>query len=172
MERSDNGDDSFEGDEQQTVTDAPAHEQRPGEHSQAVPHSDSGNEKRRRRRRRGRRGRRPDGDTSNGAQRPPMQRGEFQSSVIEHTPYEARHDSVATDQVEPNAPSSPQWSLSEHRVETHAGPRDPELERVAAQEDFARSNIAEAAAAVETAEPETMRPREARKGWWQRRFKI
>jgi hypothetical protein len=43
---------------------------------------------------------------------------------------------------------------------------------VTAQDDFARSNVAEAAEAVETAEPESDEPREARKGWWQRRFKI
>jgi ribonuclease E len=171
VERSDNGDDSVEA-EEQTIAVAPAHEHGPGEHSQAAPHPDGANEKRRRRRRRGRRGRRPEGEASNGAQRPPMQHGEFQSSPLEHTPYEARHESVVPDRVEPNAPSSPQWSLSEDRVETHAVARDPEPERVAAQENFARSNIAEAAGAVETAESETDEPREARKGWWQRRFKI
>lgn len=101
-----------------------------------------------------------------------MQHGDFQSSTSEHTPYEARHESAAPDQVEPNAPSSPQWSLSEHHAETHAVARDPEPERVTAQDDFARSNVAEATQEVETAEREVDEPREARKGWWQRRFKI
>ncbi len=40
------------------------------------------------------------------------------------------------------------------------------------QEDFAQSRDTEGATAVDTVEPETGEPREARKGWWQRRFKI
>ena len=72
-------------------------------------------------------------------------------------------------EVEPNAPSAPQWSLSEQRVEARAVARNPEPERVSSQESFA-PKVSEAA--VETAEPETDEPREARKGWWQRRFKI
>jgi hypothetical protein len=99
-----------------------------------------------------------------------MSHGDSQAALPEHSPYEARHDSVPTDQVEPNAPSAPQWSLSEDRVEGRAVGRDAAPERVSPQESYAPSKVSEAA--VETAEPETDEPREARKGWWQRRFKI
>ena len=90
-----------------------------------------------------------------------MQHGDSQAAPLEHSAYEPRHESVPVE-VEPNAPSAPQWSLSEQRVEARAVARDPEPERA--------PKVSEAA--VETAEAETDEPRETRKGWWQRRFKI
>ena len=73
---------------------------------------------RRRRRRRGRRGRRPDGEFSNGAQRPHEAQSEFHSAPFEHSGFEPREESAPPRAAEANAPSSPQWSLNEQRGET------------------------------------------------------
>jgi ribonuclease E len=167
-ERPDNGGDVAEAEDHAPAVAAAAES---GTSENPAPHHQDGNERgRRRRRRRGRRGRRHDGEPSNGTQRTVAAAGEFQSAPSEHAKYEARDDNVRADSVEPNAPSSPQWSLSEHRADTLVVTSEPEPEPVAAAEDFARTNAA--ASAVETAEAETGEPREARKGWWQRRFKI
>ena len=165
---SDGGNDSDDGEETE-VTGAPAPE--PGQAEAAsAPNQDGNNEKRRRRRRRGRRGRRHDGDTPNGAQRPYAAHGELPSPAMDHAPYEAQHESVASEQIAPNAPSSPQWSLSEQPVEAHVAAREPEREHIPAQQSFEPSPVAEAESAVEAVQADE--PREARKGWWQRRFKI
>jgi hypothetical protein len=74
------------------------------------------------------------------------------------------------DRIEPNAPSSPQWSLNEQPVEPHAVASEAENEHVTIHQAFEPSNVAEPA--VGTVQAETDEPREARKGWWQRRFKI
>jgi len=138
--------------------------------SSPAPHQE-GAEKRRRRRRRGRRGRRHDGEPSNGAQRTHEAHGEFQASSVEHPKYEPREETPRAAPVEPNAPSSPQWSLGEQRADAHAVAVDREPDRSPARESFSPSSVAEPVAA-ETAEAESGEPREARKGWWQRRFKI
>jgi ribonuclease E len=165
--RPDNGDDSAEP-EEHPVAAAPAREPE-SMASSAAPQQD-GNEKRRRRRRRGRRGRHHDGEPSNGAHRPSEPHGEFQSAPQEHSSYEPRTASALPERVEPNAPSSPQWSLSEHRGETHVATSEPE--RAPSRNDFAPSNVSEPVAVAESAEAEAGEPREARKGWWQRRFKM
>jgi ribonuclease E len=166
-ERPDNGGDVAEAEAQPTPI-AAASETGPRENSS--PQHQDGNERgRRRRRRRGRRGRRHDGESSNGSHRPAAPQGEFQSMPFEHSKSEARDESLRT--VEPNAPSSPQWSLSEHRAETLVVTSEREPAAVAGGEDFTPSNAA-ADGSVETAEAEASEPREARKGWWQRRFKI
>jgi ribonuclease E len=128
---------------------------------------------RRRRRRRGRRGRRHDGE-SNGAQRPNETQSEFQPGPFESQSYEPREETPRVASVEANAPSSPQWSLSEQHGGTQVVEREPESAHAEPEESFAPARP-ERVAAVETAEspePEPTEPREARKGWWQRRFKI
>ena len=168
-ERPDDGGER-DGDDAEEITVTGATAQEPG-HTEASPApNQDGNEKRRRRRRRGRRGRRHDGDAPNGAHRPSTPHDEFQSPAQEHAPYEARHESVVPDRIEPNAPSSPQWSLSEQPAETHAIASEPAHERVPAHQTFEPSNIAEPVA--EPSQTDSDEPREARKGWWQRRFKI
>jgi len=83
--------------------------------------------------------------------------------------YEAHRDNPQPEPIAPNAPSSPQWSLSDARSETRSAELEPGPARPAAQDDFAPSKVTESAEAI-ASEPEE--PREARKGWWQRRFKI
>jgi hypothetical protein len=88
---------------------------------------------------------------------------------FEHPGYEPREESAPPRTVEANAPSSPQWSLNEQRADTDVAEREPEPSRPAAQESFTAPTVSEPVAEVE---PEPTEPREARKGWWQRRFKI
>ncbi len=148
--------------------------QEPG-HVQNAPAQQHEGGGRRRRRRRGRRGRRPDGEFSNGAQRPQETHSEFQSAPAEQSSYEPRDESPRVASVEPNAPSSPQWSLTERHADTQVVEREPEPARSASEERFTSPSAPEPVAAVDTAEPaepEPTEPREARKGWWQRRFKI
>jgi ribonuclease E len=168
-ERPDNGGQSAEP-EEHALAIATAQEPGPIESSPA-PQQD-GNDKRRRRRRRGRRGRRHDGESANGGNRPPAAPGEFQSAPLEEPRYETHSPAVQPEPVQPNAPSSPQWSLSEHRAETHVAASDREPEPAPVRGDFLPSNVAEPVAEVDAAESESGEPREARKGWWQRRFKM
>ncbi len=164
--RSDDSDDAAETEESSEAVAATAPE--PG-HAQnaSAPQQEGGG--RRRRRRRGRRGRRPDGEFSNGAQRPHEAQSEFHSAPFEHSGFEPREERAPPRAVEANAPSSPQWSLNEQRAETEVAEREPEPSRPAAQESFTAPAVSEPVAEVE---PEPTEPREARKGWWQRRFKI
>jgi ribonuclease E len=127
----------------------------------------------RRRRRRGRRGRRREGE--------PMTDGagsdaasadgvahSTETGVDTGPAYDApiRAGSGGPDikpEVIPNAPSSPQWSLSEQTPATataSAAPPSPPEERAAAPETPRVTEAEEAAA------------REARKGWWRSRFKM
>jgi ribonuclease E len=169
--RSDDPDDAADADDSFEAVAATAPE--PGDTQNApAPQQEGGG--RRRRRRRGRRGRRHDGESSNGAQRPQDAHNEFQSAPFERSDYATREER-GPHAVEANAPSSPQWSLSEQRTETGVGEREPESSRPAAQESFIPSAVSEPVAVVETeetVEPEPAEPREARKGWWQRRFKM
>jgi ribonuclease E len=125
---------------------------------------------RRRRRRRGRRGRRQEGEFGNGGQRPPSQ-GEFRPGA-ERSSHEARNEEPAPLPMQPNAPSSPQWSLSEPPSEPALPASHATRQHPPAPDEFARSNVAETVARAETVEAESEGPREARKGWWQRRFKL
>jgi ribonuclease E len=125
---------------------------------------------RRRRRRRGRRGRRQEGEFGNGGQRPPSQ-GEFRPGA-EHSSHEARNEEPAPLPIQPNAPSSPQWSLSEPPSEPAVPTSHATRQHPPAPDEFARSNVAETVGRAETVEAESEGPREARKGWWQRRFKL
>jgi len=59
--------------------------------------------------------------------------------------------------------------LSEQRADTEVAEREPEPSRPAAHESFTVPAVSEP---VAEAEAEPTEPREARKGWWQRRFKI
>jgi len=132
-------------------------------------------EKRRRRRRRGRRGRRREGEFGNAGSNPQMQQrpqseyayqnkgGENPRPRFENSP----------ELVEANAPSSPQWSLSEH-VRAAEPPEEtrssrPEQSTVV---EMAVSEHHEEDSAAPASEPASDEPKEARKGWWQRRFKI
>ncbi len=171
-ERQDDGDGAgSERDDSDEIAVTGATAQEPGHAETSGAPNQDGNEKRKRRRRRGRRGRRPEGDAPNGAHRPSSKPGDdFQLPALEHSSYEPRHESVVPDPVEPNAPSSPQWSLSEQPVEAHAVASEPARERIPAHQTFEPSNRPEPE--VETAQAESDEPREARKGWWQRRFKI
>ncbi|HMI96279.1 MAG TPA: ribonuclease E/G, partial [Micropepsaceae bacterium] len=125
----------------------------------------------RRRRRRGRRGRRRDGEMVGGEgashAQPHSESASFVASVEEHPV------------MIPNAPSSPLWSLSDQ------ADYRPSLPERAAQAIHEEPNAPSSAAAEirsrtpieDTREPERAEeidatPHEARKGWWQRRFKI
>ena len=162
----DDSDDAAETEEPSEAVAATAPE--PG-HTQNASAAQQEGGGRRRRRRRGRRGRRPDGEFSNGAQRPHEAQSEFHSAPFEHSGFEPREESAPPRAAEANAPSSPQWSLNEQRAETEVAEREPEPSRPAAQESFTVTTVSEPVAEVE---PESTEPREARKGWWQRRFKI
>ncbi len=164
--RSEDSDETADAEESSETVAATAQE--PG-HTQNAPASQQEGGGRRRRRRRGRRGRRPDGELSNGAQRPHEAQSEFHSAPFEHSGYEPREESAPPRATEANAPSSPQWSLNEQRAEIEIAEREREPSRPAAQERFTAPTVSEPVAEVE---PESTEPREARKGWWQRRFKI
>jgi ribonuclease E len=146
-----------------------------GEH---LPHSDpapsgthEGGEGRRRRRRRGRRGRRGPGEMGTAGGTSPRQADDQPQTAVEFPA--------------PNADSSPLWSLSDQSTEpaVRGETADAAVERVAepvASEIAAEKAETEAAPPPETAigpretpaaapsEP----PADARKGWWQRRFKM
>jgi hypothetical protein len=79
----------------------------------------------------------------------------------------------------PNAPSSPLWSLSDqtdHRptlperaaLAMHEEPKMPAI----GAEEIESSTQMEESRTPERAEETDAAPHEARKGWWQRRFKI
>jgi ribonuclease E len=166
-QRSDSGSGN-ESAEEQAAAVATSQGPRPTEGSLAP--QQEGGERRRRRRRRGRRSRRHDGDSSNGGYRPSAPQGEYQPALPEQPRYETENRSAQPQAVEPNAPSSPQWSLGEHSVEARVVARDAEpSER---REEPAPSSDAEPTTAVDAIAPEASEPREARKGWWQRRFKM
>jgi ribonuclease E len=130
---------------------------------------------RRRRRRRGRRGRRRDGEMVGGET--PAQT-QFRPEPDSFVASAAAEESPV---LIPNAPSSPLWSLSD---QTDRMPSLPERAAHAIQEEpmIHAPAIAMAETGSET-QMETSRPpepseevdaapQEARKGWWQRRFKI
>ena len=166
--------DSDEDEEAQSEPAAEAQsehrESRPGS-PPAAPGEGGG---KRRRRRRGRRGRRREGEMGGGetpgqAQFRPEPGAFVASAAAEEAPV-----------MTPNAPSSPLWSLSdpaaEHRPTlperaAHAIHEEPAVPAIAAAE-IGRGTQVEESRAPERAEDIDAAPHEARKGWWQRRFKI
>ncbi|HEX5279867.1 MAG TPA: Rne/Rng family ribonuclease [Micropepsaceae bacterium] len=151
-------------------------------------------EHRRRRRRRGRRGRRfeshlPTGSEGHGA----ADAAHLEAGVAAQleTPIASPDSNRSPDETpsqepdlvtEPNTPSSPVWSLVDHAEEPLFPPPPamaakpvtplPSAEAEPVAQGTAPQPIAETAEAVpdegDVAETE---PREARRGWWQRRFK-
>jgi len=148
--------------------------------------SEEANEKRRRRRRRGRRGRRRDGEsTQAGSEGESLQAADSIQAADTAEPQQEQHDIV------PNAESSPLWSLND-QASSPSAPAMAEPLPVAAAETIKEPRKVDAAAPVVEAEaasspqdatpiaPEETAPEEvpvdetphdARKGWWQRRFK-
>jgi ribonuclease E len=130
---------------------------------------------RRRRRRRGRRGRRRDGEMVGGET--PAQT-QFRPEPASFVASAATQESPV---LIPNAPSSPLWSLSD---QTDRTPSLPERAAQAIQEEPKMHTPANAMAEIgsetqvevsrepERSEEGDAAPQEARKGWWQRRFKI
>jgi ribonuclease E len=167
-EPQDNGSDDGESDDHPGA-DAAGEQTVPAEGS-APPPAEGGGGGRRRRRRRGRRGRRHEGEFGNSGHRTPAAQTEIQSSVLEPAPHHARDDSARPEPIEPNAPSSPQWSLGEPHKDVPVASLEREVERP--QDDLVRAHVSETVASTETVESESEGPREARKGWWQRRFKM
>ena len=133
---------------------------------------------RRRRRRRGRRGRRREGEQGNGgafhhgeerqqqAGAPLHEETGFRGAHAESTP-------AAEAVMSPNTPSSPQWSLNDFGSEerfSRSAPSESRTEESREPESTERMPRVETVA-NESAAEETP-PKEARKGWWQRRFKM
>jgi ribonuclease E len=120
----------------------------------------------RRRRRRGRRGRRRDGDQATQGQHGGTDAaGEMAPQAEENFPHAAQAEPMGLETITPNAPSSPQWSLTEQAQE----PRES-----APAMDFADAHAPHAMERPERPAPvmheEAELPKEPRKGWWQRRF--
>jgi ribonuclease E len=151
-----------------------------GQHG--IGHDEGG---RRRRRRRGRRGRHREGTD---VMQPAGQSRTGDAAAGGVGPFAPEAIETSRDVFTPNAPSAPQWSLSEQA----SGAQVTERPIAAAAPDpaeNARERI-DSAAAVEAPitqpEPATSQPepepasveaepesgREPRKGWWQRRFKM
>jgi ribonuclease E len=170
-ERDDEEEDEDSGPEEQAAEGRPSEQHRP---------TGEGGEKRgRRRRRRGRRGRRREGEFG-------QQPGEGGARVSMEAPLAAAPAYPSPVQEEehpvvPNGESSPLWSLSDYTPSEPAplpGPfEEPELppmERINATADSRPVLVDIEAARVavpEDAASSDEPPREARKGWWQRRFK-
>ena len=93
------------------------------------------------------------------------------SAEDSHSPYERREQEPSAP-IEPNAPSSPQWSLSEHQSREHEVVGSAEPVAMSRHEQAAEADATEAVSDVESASSQPEEPREARKGWWQRRFKM
>jgi ribonuclease E len=142
---------------------------------------------RRRRRRRGRRGRRHEGDMSVQISGPANTQAPQNdtAAAVGIAPFTPEPLEDTRESFTPNAPSQPQWSLSEreHRSEpanpiadlnVRAAP--PPIARTEAVPDVAASSeqpaSSEEAPASTAHEDELDANREPRKGWWQRRFKL
>ncbi len=79
----------------------------------------------------------------------------------------------------PNAPSSPLWSLTDHAPpaataasEAPAEPRVDAINPLMEAPDLAQAASQSHAPSAEMPAPQDDGPHEARKGWWQRRFKM
>ncbi len=165
-EPQDNGSDDGESDDH-AGADAAGPQAAPAEGSGPSPAEGGG---RKRRRRRGRRGRRHEGEFGNSGHRTPAAQTEIQSSPLEPAAHHEGDERPRPKPIEPNAPSSPQWSLNEPHKEVPVASREREVERP--QDDLVRAHVPETVGSTETVEAEGEGPREARKGWWQRRFKM
>jgi ribonuclease E len=166
--------DTDEDEERQSETGAEGHSEQKESHAGLAPAQAGENGGKRRRRRRGRRGRRREGEMVGGESAAHEQSQAEPASFIAPTPAEEEHPVVM-----PNAPSSPLWSLTDQ-----APVQRPSLPERAAQEIYEEPRMPVSAAAEtqsrtevqDTREPERPEgvdatPHEARKGWWQRRFK-
>jgi hypothetical protein len=73
--------------------------------------------------------------------------------------------------MSPNTPSSPQWTLNDMSVsqERSAPPPTSEHRIEEPRESLSRETPERTESEIP---PEDATPREARKGWWQRRFKM
>ncbi len=160
-----------------TVAESPSGEAVPARAAQSPPSGENG-DKHRRRRRRGRRGRRREGEFGSGGgdnqSAPRVEHDHAHERHAEHAgamPPDSRAEHREREVIEPNAPSSPQWSLTEHRAEAEAAAAQSARPRPGESKapEIESADEAPASAQSETASDE---PREARKGWWQRRFKI
>jgi ribonuclease E len=163
------------------------------------PHADNGGQmsgaqhgssqesnNKRRRRRRGRRGRRRDGENGPAIQSAGDESQAYRSNAdgrhVEaggnRFPAVAIEDDRGTEAIVPNAPSSPQWSLTDRAAEQRPAAvehtRLPELptpvERLRSDEHARAADTSPQALPQPEAESDV--PRESRKGWWQRRFKL
>jgi hypothetical protein len=93
-------------------------------------------------------------------------------------------ETAGSDTVMPNAPSSPQWSLTDrasgpvalaHAPEPEAlpsAPVEPAIQTAKPIRVEVAPEMAEAARGEPQRIAEAEPPRESRKGWWQRRFRI
>jgi hypothetical protein len=108
--------------------------------------------------------------------------GETQSQVQFRPEPDAFVASAAAEEppvMIPNGPSSPLWSLSDQTDHRPTLPEraalamheEPKMPAIAAAEIESRTHVEESRA-PERAEEVDAAPHEARKGWWQRRFKI
>jgi ribonuclease E len=161
---------------------AVANEQQGGERtanssSHSQPQAGEGGQHRRRRRRRGRRGRHREGEHGNGGG---FQQGDERR---QNSPQTQREEAFAGTQdtnpggeetMSPNAPSSPQWTLNDmSRNEARsASPPSSEHRVDEPRESLSREAPEPAERNEPEIPPEDASPREARKGWWQRRFKM
>ena len=131
-------------------------------HSSRPPQGEDG---KRRRRRRGRRCRRHDGDQATQGQRGGADAAGGTAQPEENFPHPAQAEPMGLEAVTPNAPSSPQWSLTEQA---------PEVRETASSMDFADAHAPHTMERPERSAPvlhaEAEAPKEPRKGWWQRRF--
>jgi len=133
---------------------------------------------RRRRRRRGRRGRRREGEQANGgAFHQGEERLQSAPEVEEENSIPRAEDERADEQsiISANSPSSPQWTLNDFggREERSASIPAPQNRTVEHHEPERHQASSERAEQMETELPaEETGSKEARKGWWQRRFKM
>ena len=145
---------------------------------QAPAQTGEGGEVRRRRRRRGRRGRRGPGENGAGANDVRTHGAE------EHAPGFGAADAESP-VIAPNADSSPLWSLADQSPQpvpsaepretrnpamAEAVTRDADVTPPPAQAHYTPAQSSAAAASPASAAEEG--PKDSRKGWWQRRFKM
>ena len=166
-------------------SDQPVHAGQMGQPSSQPGHPDEGGAKRRRRRR-GRRGRRREGEFA--GPRDPMAAPQPLSPSGGHndtepmqtlapTPLDAVLEravemGIAAQDIVPNAPSTPRWSLPSDVMPAERPHMVPESARESEPRSETRSERIEQTHTEPLAAPENEPGGETRKGWWQRRFKI
>jgi hypothetical protein len=170
-------------DHEEALEEPQSHADNGGQMSGTPHESPQESNNKRRRRRRGRRGRRRDGENG-----PVIQSAGDESQTYRSTadgqdaeagnsfPAVAIDHDHGTETIVPNAPSSPQWSLTDRAGDERPAPMEhiPRPELPAPVERLRSEEHARSAEASPQALPEAESdvPRESRKGWWQRRFKL